>query len=243
MKILKSLLFVIFAAGIILTAYQFEDFMLVLEDNSVSFNTLAKDEPTESVLTEGEVYAITGPVLTSIPTQKKFGFIKQKTVRYYLVTNLTKEQWNKAMDSKDSTDLENAFYFLYAVKEQDMIDKCNESVTGWNKYAASLKAGQNETELPQISFNIEGKIAPRPDEEDFESELNMALTSSGISASDVAEMVIYDGKLEYTTLTYFLIGAGLILLGIIISVVIIVYTIKEKKRRAKLIEEFNSSEY
>lgn len=243
MKIIRSLLAVIFVAGILLASYQIEDFMLIVKGDKVNFNSVSKTELDESVLVDGEVYAITGPVITSIPTQKKFGFIKQKAVRYYLVTNLTKEQWNEAMESEDASMLENAFYFLYAVTDQDTIDKCNEAVTEWNKYATTVGLGQYDAELPEISFNISGKIAERPDDDDFASKLSTALTSSEISSSDVAEMVIYDGKLEYSTLTFFWIGAVLILIGIIISIALIVYSVKEKRRKAKLIEEFNSSEY
>lgn len=218
------------AIGVILTIAGYSDSMLIFKGDKLVLSESAKSDYYTSQLIEGEIFSIQGPMLTVEENRTYFGLSKKKKTNYYLIADISYDEWSKAFKTGNMEKLEKGFYVLFAVSDKDRIEECDNSVKIVTEYIEKIAAGKIDTEIPRINLHFDGKILEQRDDSNYIQGRDKWLKDSGIKPEQLANMMIYDGKVGMMPVFLFFGGIAMIIAGIVGLIIPVIKSHIQAKR-------------
>ena len=213
MKAKTKIILLAMFAGIIMILANFEDTMLVLDQNTVYFNSSDITDYEKSALVEGELYYPVGCILT-VEEPGSFLFIPtgKKKFYYYLVCNIGHDKYDQYMNS-DEEDL-NEFYTIFSTSDEALVEKIDSLSNAWSYFNEKYSAGE-EADYPVNEISFSGKLVEQPDDEEYKEIRDEMLEKWGFAPTEIADYRIAEGRIGALTLILSSIGLALFLGGLI----------------------------
>ncbi len=210
----KTRLFTFFIAiGIVLAIMGGKSAILLFKGDKIVLSESKLSDYHEPKLAEGNIFSIQY-IMTGVNDVFPYNLMNKKA-NFYLILNVSRDEWKNAFETGNMDALDNGFYIIYVVRDEEMIKKCDAAVIESEKYAAALMRGDIDAEIPDIDLKFEGKTVKQPDDSAYISTLNQFLSPSGIGDDRIADLMISDGKVGAPSVALFFGGIALTLAGII----------------------------
>lgn len=204
------------AIGVILTIAGYSDSMLIFKGDKLVLSESEKSDYYTSQLIEGDIFSIQGPMLTVEENNTYYGFIKKKkTTNYYIIADISYDEWCEAFRTGNMEKLEKGFYILFAVSDKERIKECDNAVKIITEYIEKIAVGKIDTEIPNVNLHFDGKILKQRDDSKYIQGRNKWLTASGMNPEQLANMMIYDGKVGVMSVFLFFGGIAVIIAGVL----------------------------
>ncbi|MBQ9808141.1 MAG: hypothetical protein IJM55_04670 [Ruminococcus sp.] len=229
---LKKIVFMLFLAalGLGIAAAGFTDVKCLISGKTINVGDSEKKDYRDPAMAEGEVFFIQGPFATYEQTNTTFGIPTGKTsTNYYLALDMTRDDYIKAVKDGEMDLLYKGFYFVYAVSDEDKMKEADKAATECSDYFKKSMRTGDFSEVPDIHIKIEGKLMKQPDDSEYKRIRDDFFASGGLNSTEVADLMVRDGKLGIVNVLVF---AGGVLLCIIPIVILIVSFIKRKKEES-----------
>ncbi|HPY83801.1 MAG TPA: hypothetical protein PLS20_02015 [Ruminococcus flavefaciens] len=178
----------------------------------------------------GEVFAVQS-VMKSEETFREYGVIPVKRkVNYYLVTNLMREDWAKAISSAEYGLFDDGFYTLVRVSDKERIEAFDKASEKTERYISKLVSGSYSSAVPSVSIKIDGKLMAQRTDSDYIKARDTWLENAGVSSDLMTEYIISDETSDKKDAVLALGGAALVLISLIGMIVQAVKNISDRKK-------------
>ncbi|HRU97562.1 MAG TPA: hypothetical protein P5092_09065 [Ruminococcus sp.] len=178
----------------------------------------------------GEVFAVQS-VMKSEETFREYGVIPVKRkVNYYLVTNLMREDWAKAISSAEYGLFDGGFYTLVRVSDKERIEAFDKASEKTERYISKLVSGSYSSAVPSVSIKIDGKLMAQRTDSEYIKARDTWLENAGVSSDLMTEYIISDETSDKKDAVLALGGAALVLISLIGMIVQAVKNISERKK-------------
>lgn len=214
--IVGALLALIIVIGVGLVGGNIKLLKTVFADTKVNINTAPASAEEEGAVVEGDVTYIMGPVQETKELIRRFGvFPVSEEASYYLILNLSHDQWIDAFKNGNGEKFRTARAFIYRVTDDDLKRELDNISRECLAYSLKLMSsnGKNWADVPDVSIKINGRFIDKSDDTKLMEGRNRAIAESGLNSSVMAELVIDDGSVGYTPLICVIIGALLVIVG------------------------------
>lgn len=239
MKKGAKFLLVLILAGVILTLAGFKEAKLFFKDKTVNINEAKVSDLDEEAFIEGKINFAVGPFATLETSEKRFGVkTNVRNTDFYLVANFDADTYKKLYEDGEEFDM---FYAVLSVSEGSDANKFKMLANRWEQYmedytrlmetGSATESGPAAIPIPpNMEVDIKGFLAKQPTDSEYIQYRDDAIRATGADSYGVSSLRIIDREADKNT-AYILFfgGIGLIALGIILVVVALISSLKNKK--------------
>lgn len=203
--------------GVFLILLRGSDVGLLLKGDKFVLGESKISDYHEPALIEGDIFSIQ-LMMTGYNDKFPYNIINDKTC-FYTIVNVTRSDWEKAMETGDEDVLENGFYIIYAVSDDEMIKKCDAAAQKSVEYLRELESGKVNAEIPDLGLKFEGRTVKQSDDQLYIGGRDNWISKSGMKQNQFADLMIRDGKVGFISVAEFILGIVLILASIAIFII------------------------
>ena len=227
-------MFIALLAGAICIYLGAADAYIWFSGNKIDINTSSRSEYDMPSAAEGEVFVVQS-VMTSEERFREFGIIPVKRkVKYYLITNLMRDDWVHAITSAEYGVFDSGFYTLIRVSDNDRIKLFDQVSDKTERYIAKLMKGSYNSAVPAVSIKINGKLVRQRTDTAYINARDSWLESAKVDKDTLTEYIISDEAPDKYDPFLALCGAAVSLIALIgIIVQTICNSIIRKKEKQK----------
>lgn len=202
--------------GLFLVMISAGDVGLLLKGDTIVLSQSKMSDYHEPVLIEGDIFSIQY-MMTGINEKFPYNLINDKTC-FYMIVNISRDEWENVMKTGDTDALYSGFYIIYAVSDEEMIQKCDAAAEKSVEYLKKVAKGDINAEIPDIDLKFEGRTMKQPDDTVFTSVRDNYISNSDMSSDQFAELMIQDGKIGFASVLKFIGGIVIILASILFMI-------------------------
>ena len=224
-----AFLIAIMAIGFGITVAGFSDIKCIISGKTVNVSQSLKKDFRDPALAEGEVFFIQGPFATYEQTKTTFGIPTGKTsTNYYLVLDMTRDEFLELVNEKNDDLIYGRFYFIYATSDKEKMDEADKAAKICADYYKKAVRTGDYSDVPDIHFEISGKLMKQPTDSEYKRIRDNFLSTGDMKASEIAELMVRDGKPGISSILDFAIGILLIIAPVVILIVLFIKKKKEE---------------